>query len=31
MNAAWETARSGNTPDGVVVIPQIRVYAGVAP
>ena len=31
MNAAWEDTRSGNTPDGVVVIPQIRIYAGVAP
>ena len=28
---AWEDTRSGNDEDGVVVMPQIRIYAGVAP
>ena len=29
-NAAWASARSGDIPAGVVVMPQIRIYAGVA-
>ena len=30
-NPAWESMRSGDTSSGTLVLPQIRIYAGIAP